>query len=267
MPKLKVNGIEIRYTEKGSGPPLVFGHSLTLDGSMYDEAAARLSKSFRTVQIDFRGHGNSDKPDADYTLDDVSSDVYELIRALGLKSMAYVGLSMGGMVGMRLAIRESGLFRAMVLLDTSAEEEERRDEYEQWAEMTKDMEPNEPQAQAVLNLLTAPGFAQERPEVQSRLMERLLSNHMRGVYRASLAVVRRDSILDRLGTIGCPVLVVVGEKDIATPPKHAEVIHRAIPGSELFEVPGSGHLSILEKPDIVIPKMETFLSANMTGRS
>ncbi|MBI2059793.1 MAG: alpha/beta fold hydrolase [Nitrospirae bacterium] len=262
MPKLRVNGVEIHYRERGSGSPILFGHSLTLDGSMYDEATTRLSKQFRTIQVDFRGHGESEKVDADYSLEDITVDLSTLITRLGLKSVHYVGLSMGGMVGMRLALAHPGLIRALVLLDTSAEAEEKREEFEQWAEMTKDMEPNEQQVQAVLHLMVSPEFGSKPSPILETLKSRLLSNHVRGVYRASLAVIRRTDILSQLGRIRKPALVMVGDRDIATPPRHAEAIHRAIPGSEMVQVPGSGHLSILEQPAIVLPKIEAFLDKN-----
>lgn len=260
MPKVKINGVDIHYRDRGRGFPIVFGHSLTLDGTMFDEGADVLARKYRVIQIDFRGHGESEKPDKDFTLNDVTQDVHGLLTHLKLESVLYIGLSMGGMVGMRFALAQPQLVKGMVLLDTSAEEEPRRKEFEEWAEMTKDVEPNDQTVQAVLNLMLSPGFIAGNGRVVSRLKYRLMKNHVRGVYRASLAVIRRESILSRLDRIRVPVLIVVGSEDIATPPMHAEAIYRAIRGAEQFRVQGAGHLSILEKPNEVIPRIEAFCS-------
>jgi 3-oxoadipate enol-lactonase len=259
VPKVRVNGIEIAYSESGSGFPVLFGHGLTLDSAMFDDAVARLSRTFRTIGINFRCHGESEKVDRPFTLWDVAGDVEALAKHLGIDSCLYVGLSMGGMVGMRLALTRPGLIQGMVLLDTSAGPEPQREQYEQWAEMSRSLQVDEKTARSLLSLMFSRSFYKTRPPIISTLAKQVMKNDPAAIYRATLAVVQREGILDRIGEIRIPALVVVGEEDAPTPPAMAAAIHAAIPGSELFRVPAVGHLSILESPEIVVSKIESFL--------
>ena len=130
MPHARVNGIELAYRETGRGPALILGHGLCLDGEMYLEAAERLAADWRVIRLDFRGHGESTKPRGALSLEDLADDVAALADALGLERFAYGGLSMGGMVGRRLALRHPGRLLALVLMDTAAEPEPQRELFE-----------------------------------------------------------------------------------------------------------------------------------------
>jgi 3-oxoadipate enol-lactonase len=118
--KAITNGIEINYTIEGQGPWVVMSHSLACDRSMWDEQAQLLKARYRVLRFDTRGHGGSDAPDGAYTLDMLSDDLLGLLDGLSLEAPHFIGLSMGGMIGMTFALRHPGRFRSLVLCDTSS---------------------------------------------------------------------------------------------------------------------------------------------------
>src|SRR2546428_13584844 len=115
--KIKTNGIELNYTVEGNGPWLVMSHSLACDLTMWDEQAAVLRRNFKVLRFDTRGHGASDAPEGEYTLDMMAYDVHGLLQALSVERCHWVGLSMGGMIGQTFALKFPGMFATLVLAD------------------------------------------------------------------------------------------------------------------------------------------------------
>ncbi len=118
--KARTNGIEINHTIEGQGPWVVMSHSLACDRSMWDEQAQLLKSHYRVLRFDTRGHGGSDAPDGAYALDMFAEDLLGLLDGLSVKAPHFIGLSMGGMIGMTFALRYPGRFRSLVLCDTSS---------------------------------------------------------------------------------------------------------------------------------------------------
>lgn len=261
MPKLTVNGTQIHCEEKGTGDPVVLVHGLTFDRRMWEDQVEGLSRSHRTINVDLRGHGLSASPDLEYNLDMMTEDVYQVMRELGIGRAHFVGLSMGGMIGMRLALAHPGAMRSLVLLDTSADPEapDRAPAYEAMASMLREQGP-ESVVDGVMAILFSPTFLQGRPDKAKRERDRLLELDRIGVSNATYAVTRRKDISDRLHEIKAPTLVMVGEVDAATPVERAQAIQAAIPGSRLEIIPSAGHMSPIEKPEEVTRLIVDFLS-------
>lgn len=261
MPDALSGRHRIHYTDTGSGYSVLFGHSLTFDGTMFEVQTAVLSKKFRCISIDFRGHGKSSKLDEPYTLDDNAADVLAVADAVGAKRFHYVGLSMGGMTGMRVALRAPDRVTALALLDTSAGEEDpaKRTAYSDYAKQSRDKPPMPPMIEMTLGLMFSPAFMKREPAVTDRYRKILLSNDVNAISQATLAVTNRESILGRIGSIKCPVLVIVGSQDIATPPAQARAIASSIPNAALEVIEGAGHMTPVEAPGEVTPLLLEFL--------
>ncbi|MEO6510498.1 MAG: alpha/beta hydrolase, partial [Nocardioides sp.] len=126
MPVLEVNGAQV-YVED-TGPPtgrpaaetVVFGHGVLFSGRSFAGQVERLRDRYRCVTIDWRGQGRSPAARSGYDMDTLSLDAAGVIEGLGAGPVHYVGLSMGGFIGIRLAARRPDLVRSLVLLDTSA---------------------------------------------------------------------------------------------------------------------------------------------------
>src|SRR5207245_1078114 len=125
--KIKTNGIELNYTVEGNGPWLVMSHSLACDLTMWDEQAAVLRRNFKVLRFDTRGHGASDAPEGEYTLDMMAYDVHGLLQALSVERCHWVGLSLGGMIGQTFALKFPAMFASMVLADTTRDSQDQPD--------------------------------------------------------------------------------------------------------------------------------------------
>ena len=118
--KVSSNGIGISYTVEGKGPWVVLSHSLACNHSMWDEQVDALKRHYRVLRFDTRGHGSSDAPGGAYTLEMLADDLLGILDGLAIDEAHFVGLSMGGMIGMTFALAHAGRFRSLALCDTSS---------------------------------------------------------------------------------------------------------------------------------------------------
>jgi pimeloyl-ACP methyl ester carboxylesterase len=277
MPTIRVNGAALEYAESGpgggpkavsggapsgDGPPeaVVFVHGLLFDRRIFEHQVAALSGRYRCIAYDLRGHGGSETTAGGYDMDSLADDAAELIERLDAGPCHFVGLSMGGFIGLRLASRRPELIRSLTLLDTSADPEPRT---------------NLPRYR-MLNLfarLFGLGFVsgrvmpimfgrdsmERRPELIALWKERVVAQDRRGVTRAVLGVVERDGVADELGRIGCPTLVLVGEQDTATVPEKSEKLRDGIASATMETIPSAGHMSSIENPEAVTRALLGFL--------
>jgi len=251
----------IQVHEQGQGPTLVFAHSLTFDSAMWQSVADELSDRFRVIRIDLPGHGGSGTPGEIFNLEDVADDIDKVLAALGIEGAVWAGHSMGGMVGMRVAIRHPGRLRAMALLNTSAEAEAEsaRDMYHYVNESSRGKPSDKATVEFVLSLMFSATFLEKHPE-QVEPYRRLLFEppDAEGTYRAARAVIWRESVLEQLQSIDMPTLVITGNGDTAVPASFSRSIAGAIPGSRVVELDDCGHLSPQERPVEVAEALTTF---------
>ncbi|HSD74837.1 MAG TPA: alpha/beta fold hydrolase, partial [Steroidobacteraceae bacterium] len=118
--KVKANGIDINYEIEGNGPWLTMSHSLACNLHMWDPQMLVLTKKFKVLRYDTRGHGQSSAPAGEYTLEQLADDVKGLLDALKIRQTHWAGLSMGGMIGQAFALKYPGVFQSMVLADTTS---------------------------------------------------------------------------------------------------------------------------------------------------
>lgn len=262
---MKINGAELHVEDRGRGPEtIVFSHGLLFSGRMFDGQVHALGDRYRCITYDHRGQGLSEVTGSGYDMDTLAEDAAELIRQLGCAPCHFVGLSMGGFVGMRLAIRHGSLLRSLTLLDTSADAESGKaagryrllNFVARWFGLRV-------VAGRIMPIMFSSSFLEDesRAEVRELWRERLTSHHRIGITRAVSGVIEREGVADQLGRITVPTLIVVGAEDVATPPVKAERMHARIPGSKLVVIPGAGHISNIEQPDAVNAELEAFLAA------
>ena len=120
--KINANGIAQQYELEGpaNAPVVAMSHSLAANLSLWDAQAAALVPRYRVLRYDIRGHGGSDVPPAPYTLEQMAADLHGLMQALGIADAHFVGLSMGGLIGMTMALSSRAPIRSLVLADTTA---------------------------------------------------------------------------------------------------------------------------------------------------
>ena len=263
MPHIDVNGTSMHYTDTGKGAEtIVFSHGLLFSGAMFEAQVAHFSKSYRCITFDHRGQGQSAVTKDGYDMDTLTDDAAALIKTLGVGPCHFVGLSMGGFVGMRLGVRRPDLLKSLVLLETSADPEplENHARYKKlnfvarWIGLW-----------AVINQVMPIVFGQTflndptREADKERWKKAIVGNHKIGITRAVMGIVNRKPIIKELDEIVLPTLVIVGEEDVATVPAKAERIKSAVNGSRLVYVPKAGHSATIEQPELVNEIIEDFL--------
>jgi 3-oxoadipate enol-lactonase len=263
MPSVGVRGIELSYTEAGSGDPVVLLiHAFPLTGAMWAPQVGALDSNARFVVPDLKGFGASEAPEdaSVYTMDAYADELAALLDHLDLAGVVVAGLSMGGYVGFALWRRHRERVRALVLADTRAEADtpeviERRTGQQQ---QVRDDGPSA-LTEGLLGALLAQSTRDKKPDVVERVTK-LMDGPAAGYIGALEAMKRRPDSTDDLAAIDVPTLVVVGEEDALTPPEAARKIHEHVGGSRLVVVPQAGHLSNLEAPDAFNGALAEFLS-------
>lgn len=261
---LAVNGAELFLSESGAGPQtVVFAHGLLMDHHMFAAQRAVLDPSFRTVAYDHRGQGQS-SPDGPFDMDTLTEDAAALIRQLGAPCH-FVGMSMGGFVGLRLAARYPELISSLTLIDTSAEAEPfvKRLRYRAMQLVARLFGPA-PLVGQILPLMFGPTFLRSAEHVESRERWR---HHIQSLPRRIAGpvggVIGRGSVAAELSAIRAPTLIFVGTDDQTTTLDDAQRMASAIEGAKLVVVPNSGHSSNLEAPALVNREMLAFLSGHL----
>ena len=269
MATLRTNGAVVAYTDTGapSGRPdattVVFGHGLLYSGWMFSAQIEALQSSYRCVAIDWRGQGASPPAeDGRYDMDTLYEDAVAVIEHLGVAPVHYVGLSMGGFVGMRIGARRPDLVRSLTLIETSADREERfaaiQDKVLSIVHVAVGMGPVR---RSVEKIMLGPTFRKDpasKPVIQE-WMRQIDQTDRKGLRGAILGVANRKAVAPEIGAITAPTLVITGVDDKPTPVKKARKIAAAIPGARLELVPDAGHSSTIEQPEALTALIEKFL--------
>jgi 3-oxoadipate enol-lactonase len=245
-----VSTLDVAYERAGrdGAPTLVFSNSLGSTTWMWERQAAALGEHFDVVRYDHRGHGRSPVPPEPYDLADLGADVLALLDGLGAQRVHWCGLSLGGMVGMWMAINAPERIDRLVLCCTSA----KLGPPEMWADRAATVREQGVDAIADAGLerwLTA-GFREREPEVTAQVRAMLASTPAAG-YAGCCGVIERMDLVDQLGAVAAPTLVVAGAQDPATPPEHGERIAAAVRGARLEVVEDCAHLAAVEQPETI----------------
>lgn len=235
-------------TGPADAPPLVLSNSLGADLRMWDPQADALAERFRLVRYDTRGHGGSPVPDGPYSIEHVGHDALALLDHLGIERAHWVGLSLGGMTGMWLAVNAPERLDRLVLLCTSA----RLGPAETWRERAETVraQGTEAVAEAGVGRWLTERFRDEHPDTAAWLRDMIAATPDAG-YAACCAVIEHMDLTPALPGITTPTLVIAGAQDPATPPEHAERIAAAVPGARLEVLDPAAHLANVEQPEAV----------------
>lgn len=232
---------------------VVFANSLGTDFRIWDAVVADLVKSHRVLRYDKRGHGLSDDPNTEWSMGELVGDAIALMDHFGLKDAAFVGLSVGGLIAQRIAAARPDLVRMMVLADTAA----RIGNDDLWNDRILQVQRDGlgSMATAILERWFASDFHEDENFAMWRNM--LVRTTDQGYARVSAAI--RDTDLRRsTSDLTLPTLVVVGDKDGATPPSLVRGTADLIVGSQFEIICGAGHLPCVEKPNMFIELLRKF---------
>jgi 3-oxoadipate enol-lactonase len=228
-------------------PVLVLSNSLGSTTAMWDPQVPTLAERLRVVRYDHRGHGGSPVPPGPYGLADLGADAVRLLDRLGVERVHWCGLSLGGMVGMWLAINAPQRIDRLVLCCTSAN----LGPAQMWADRaaTVRAEGVEAIADAGIGRWLTAGFIEREPGATAAVRAMLTATPDEG-YASCCAAIEHMDLVPELGAIRAPTLVIAGRQDPATPPEHGERIAAGILGARL-ELVDAAHLATIEQPKVL----------------
>lgn len=266
MPSHTRDGVRIEFEVVGEGPAIVLIHGFLVSGDMWRGQVPRLAETHRVIIVDLRGHGRSSSAATPVDLYDLTDDVIGVLDSLGIRRAVWAGLSIGGMIALRAALTAPDRVAGLILLDTDAGAESplRSVKYMLMALGSRVLGVR-PFLPAVARLMFGRTTRRRNPRLVREWKRRFREVDFPSRLHYVKCLVRRDSVLDRLGGIGVPVLVMVGEEDASLPPKRSKEIADRIPGARLAIVPEAGHLAALEQQERVTEEMCDFLRDHMKG--
>jgi 3-oxoadipate enol-lactonase/4-carboxymuconolactone decarboxylase len=247
MPFITIDSTRLFYRLEGNEdrPVLVLSNSLGTDHGMWVPQVADLLPHFRILRYDTCGHGASDVPGGDYSLERLGRDVLGLADALKIDKFAFCGLSLGGMIGQWLGVNAPDRLTGMVLANTSPLVAPKSN----WDDRRRAVLEGGMAAIAdtVMGRFFSPETrAQGNPHVSS-VRVTLLATDPIG-YAGCCAAIREMDHTSVLRKIRVPTLVIIGDRDVSTlGAGHGEVLAREIPGARVVHLP-TAHLSNIERP-------------------
>ena len=256
-----VDAAPVAWREAGSGPLVLFLHGLGMTRTGFDPQLVALASDYRCVAWDMPGYGASPMPADGLSFPALADAVAGLIDTLGEREAHIAGLSMGGQIALHTALRHPDRVRSLALVDSSPAFGLDGTDPETWKRLRLDAldagQTPASMAEPVLRSIMAPDVAADVVAAVTASMARISA----GGLRAAVEFLPTHDVRDRLGEIGAPTLVVVGEHDEETPLSYAEALANGIRGAVLRIAPGAGHIANVEAPEAVNAALREHLEA------
>lgn len=237
--------------------PLVLSNSLGTNVALW-EAQAALNRDHSVWRYDTRGHGESDAPAGEYSLERLGQDLINLIDATGAERVDLCGVSIGGLTALWTAVHAPNRVRRLILANTAA----RIGDLELWSQRIRTARADgmRPLAAAAMLRWFTDDFHARRPDVVGRFRETLERTNVDG-YAGCCAALRDANLRSLAGQVACPTLIVTGRQDRATPPDEGRWLGERIRGAAVVELDGA-HLSNVECAEEFNAAVRSFMAAH-----
>lgn len=252
--------IKINYEDKGQGFPVILIHGLSDDLRFWDPIVSELSKNYRTIAFDLRGHGKSDKPEGPYSIKQFVEDIYGVLLRLGIKEAHFIGFSMGSAILLQMALDHPQIVNKLVLISS-------------FSFINHDLENN------FINLkecLVEGGFSlffdkmvplvllsesiKENQSTINEIKEEKVKTESEVALINSIDACLNFNIKNEISKISKPVLIICGKEDIFTPLSFSKQIYKSIKDSKLEIIENTGHnILILQNIPQILEILTNFL--------
>ncbi len=248
---------DMQVSVRGDGPPLVFCHGFTTTGQFWREQLDPFSQTHRVVVVNLPGHGTSARPkDRAYTIDAFANDIAHVFDKLDLQDAVLVGLSMGGTVAQRFALKHPSRIVGLVLVGATPHGLGPDVQVENVLAAIDELGV-EQASQRVIERSFGPRASRELVE----FAKKEVTQTPEFVARRAIASLNESDTRDELGQISVPTLVVCGKEDRITPPAQSQELVQGIPNARLALLDDAGHFPMLEVPDTFNAELRRFLDA------
>jgi 3-oxoadipate enol-lactonase len=258
----QINDIHLEYTDQGTGTPIVLLHAFPLNRTMWAPQLDPFSARFRTIAVDLRGHGGSRLSHIPYALEDLATDLKNLLDHLNIQEAIFVGLSMGGYILMAFYRLYADRVQALVFADTRAQADTADGRAGRF-EMIRTAQTQGAAAIADLMIprLLSAHTIQTNPALVGTVRAMIVGNSVETIVADLRAMAERPDSIPLLAKIARPTLVLVGALDQGTPPSDARFMAERIPNAHLAVLPDAGHVSNLENPQEFNQAVISFLTS------
>jgi 3-oxoadipate enol-lactonase len=272
MPLLDRDGTKVAYEMAGPDLPdtagseartVVLLHNIFCDRRVFTYAQAVLQANFRTIAIDFRGHGETPVPRRPYKVADLVADVLAILDREKIARATVVGLSLGATVAMEFALAHPTRIEGLVLMGADAAPDGGTSSMRNalFCKLVRVIGMRSFVLEGVANVLFGATFRREGGELYRVYRARLAALSRRAAAYAMKAWTARRPLVTPLRKITVPTLVVVGDEDVSCPLPCAELIVKTLPGATLLRIPGAGHTMTAERPRETSAALLGFLRA------
>jgi pimeloyl-ACP methyl ester carboxylesterase len=254
--KIQSNGIEINYELSGQGDCLVLIHGFSDNLTMWYNQLPDFSKQYKILSYDVRGHGQTETPEGNYSMELFADDLYALLKDLDIDKACVLGYSMGGRIGLNFALKHPEMTTGLVFAnsgvmgsDIEISTEELKQMEEQRTQMIGILESGDIEtiAEVMAQFSMSPGFSEKKPDIFQEYKSVKLKNdphHYAPIMQALMSAMGNPPDLSQLK---CPALVIAGEHDGFMSLDVAKSMEAAIPDATISIFP-TGHASAIETP-------------------
>jgi len=252
------NGLTTHFTREGTREaiPLVFINALGTDLRIWDGVVSHLTDRHPVLRFDKRGHGLSDCPPAPYSIHDFSTDLLSLLDQLEISQAIIVSISVGGMIALDFSASWPERVHSMVLCDTAPV----IGTADFWNDRIDKLRKQgmQPMAEAILARWFAPTFKKKSPAAYQGYYNMLTRMPVEG-YTGTCEAIRDADLTEAARMNTARTLILCGAEDVSTPPDLVRGLLKLMRNAEFQEIPGAGHSTCIEQPDLVAKQIKRFL--------
>lgn len=238
--------LKLYYEMVGQGPPLLLLHGLGSSSQDWSLQIPDLAPHYTLLIPDIRGHGRSDKPAGPYQLTQFATDIHQLLTGLTVGPVHILGISMGGMVALQLALDAPQQVRSLILANSAAEL--RPHDFRQRLQIWQRLLLSHLFGMRRIGTVLAGRFF-PRPEqaaIRSEFIEHWAQNDKRA-YLAAMHALLNWSVVHRLNEIQCPTLILTADQDYI-PPIYRQQLADGLPHAQWTTIHDSRHASPADQP-------------------